>query len=78
MKLGIVTYMIAAEWDLDTIIKKCEELGYKGVELRTGHKVESNLTKKERENVRKSLKIQMLNLLVLEHVLNFTVLIKMN
>jgi len=55
MKLGIVTYMIAAEWDLDTIIKKCEELGYKGVELRTTHKhkVESNLTKKERENVRK-------------------------
>jgi sugar phosphate isomerase/epimerase len=55
MKLGIVTYMIAAEWDLDTIIKKCEELGYKGVELRTTHKhkVESNLTKKEREEVRK-------------------------
>jgi sugar phosphate isomerase/epimerase len=55
MKLGIVTYMIAAEWDLDTIIKKCEELGYEGVELRTTHKhkVESNLTKKEREEVRK-------------------------
>jgi sugar phosphate isomerase/epimerase len=55
MKLGIVTYMIAAEWDLDTIIKKCEELGYKGVELRTTHKhkVESNLTKKEREEVKK-------------------------
>ena len=55
MKLGIVTYMIAAEWDVDTIIKKCEELGYEGVELRTQHKhkVESNLTKKEREEVRK-------------------------
>ena len=55
MKLGIVTYMIAAEWNLDTIIKKCEELGYKGVELRTNHKhkVESNLTKKEREEVKK-------------------------
>ncbi|MCM8766858.1 MAG: sugar phosphate isomerase/epimerase [Candidatus Omnitrophica bacterium] len=55
MKLGIVTYMIAAEWDLDTIIKKCEELGYEGVELRTQHKhnVESDLTKKEREEVRK-------------------------
>ncbi len=55
MKLGIVTYMIAAEWDLETIIKKCEELGYEGVELRTGHKhkVESNLTKKERDEVKK-------------------------
>ncbi|MCX7917120.1 MAG: sugar phosphate isomerase/epimerase [bacterium] len=55
MKLGIVTYMIAAEWDLDTIIKKCEELGYEGVELRTQHKhnVEANLTKSQREIVRK-------------------------
>lgn len=55
MKLGIVTYMIAAEWDLDTIIKKCEELGYEGVELRTQHKhnVESNLSKSQREEVRK-------------------------
>ncbi|MCM8818939.1 MAG: sugar phosphate isomerase/epimerase, partial [Candidatus Omnitrophica bacterium] len=55
MKLGIVTYQIASEWDLDTIIKKCEELGYQGVELRTQHKhnVESNLSKKEREEVKK-------------------------
>lgn len=55
MKLGIVTYMIAAEWDIDTIIEKCEKLGYDGVELRTQHKhgVESNLTKKEREEVKK-------------------------
>jgi sugar phosphate isomerase/epimerase len=55
MKLGFVTYMIAAEWDVDTIIKKCEELGYEGVELRTSHKhnVETNLTKREREEVRK-------------------------
>ena len=32
MKLGIVTYMIAADWDLDTIIKRCEDLKYEGVE----------------------------------------------
>ncbi|MGC8977435.1 MAG: sugar phosphate isomerase/epimerase family protein [Candidatus Ratteibacteria bacterium] len=55
MKLGIVTYMIAAEWDVDTIIKKLEELGYEGVELRTQHKhgVESNLSKKERQEIKK-------------------------
>lgn len=55
IKLGIVTYMIASEWDVDTIIKKCEELGYEGVELRTQHKhnIEANLTKKERQEVRK-------------------------
>jgi len=55
MKLGLVTYQLAAEWDLDTIIRKGEELGYKGVELRTTHKhgVEPSLSKAEREKVRK-------------------------
>lgn len=55
MKLGIVTYMIAAEWDIDTIIEKCSKLGYEGVELRTTHKhgVEPSLSKEEREVVRK-------------------------
>lgn len=38
MKLGIVTYMIAAEWDIETIIENCEKIGYSGVELRTTHK----------------------------------------
>jgi len=47
--------MIAAEWDIDTIIKKCEELGYSGVELRTTHKhgVETSLSKSERKKVKK-------------------------
>lgn len=55
MKLGLVTYMIGAEWDVDTLIKKCEELKYSGVELRTTHKhgVETSLSKKEREAVKK-------------------------
>lgn len=55
MKLGIVTYMIAAEWDVDTIIEKCSKLGYEGVELRTTHKhgVEVSLSKEEREDVKK-------------------------
>lgn len=55
MKLGIVTYQIAAEWDVDTIIEKCGTLGYQGVELRTTHKhnVELSLSKEERSVVRK-------------------------
>jgi len=55
MKLGIVTYQIAADWDIDTIIEKCKKLGYEGVELRTGHKhgVETTLSKQEREDIKK-------------------------
>ena len=55
MKLGIVTYMIAADWDLDTIIRRCEDLKYEGVELRTTHKhgVEVTLSKEERKEVKK-------------------------
>jgi sugar phosphate isomerase/epimerase len=54
-QLGIVTYNIAKDWDLDTIFKKLEALGYEGVELRTthAHKVEVNLTKAQREEIRK-------------------------
>jgi sugar phosphate isomerase/epimerase len=54
-QLGIVTYNIAKDWDLDTIFKKLEALGYEGVELRTthAHKVEVNLTKARREEIRK-------------------------
>ncbi len=55
LKLGIVTYNIAKDWDLDTIINKCSDLGYEGVELRTthGHGVETGLSKTERQNIRK-------------------------
>ena len=55
MKLGIVTYNIAKDWDIDTIIKNCEEANFEGVELRTthAHKVEVNLTASQREDARK-------------------------
>ena len=33
MKLGLVTYNLAKDWDVDTIIEKCEKSGYEGVEL---------------------------------------------
>jgi len=55
MKLGTVTYNLAQDWDVDTIIKNCEAAKFEGVELRTthAHKVEVNLSKSERERVRK-------------------------
>jgi sugar phosphate isomerase/epimerase len=55
MKVGIVTYNIAKDWDLDTIIEKCEATGMQGVELRTthAHGVEITLSKTEREAVKK-------------------------
>src|ERR1043166_1884045 len=55
MKLGTVTYNLAQDWDVPTIIKNCEAAGFQGVELRTGHKhgVEVSLTKEQRAEVRK-------------------------
>lgn len=55
MKLGIVTYMWAADWDLATIIKNCSETGFEGVELRSTHKhgVEPSLNDAERRDVKK-------------------------
>src|SRR5690348_10940825 len=55
MQLGIVTYNIAKDWDLPTILKKLEALGYAGVELRTthAHGVEVSLSPAERAEVKK-------------------------
>lgn len=55
MKLGIVTYNIAKDWDVPTIIKNCSETKFQGVELRTthAHGVEVRLTRTERAEVRK-------------------------
>ena len=55
MKLGIVTYNIGKDWDLDTLIANCEGNGFDGVELRTthAHGVEVELSAAERAAVRK-------------------------
>jgi len=54
-QLAIVTYDIAKDWDLPTILTRLEKLRYAGVELRTthAHKVEVGLNKAQREDVRK-------------------------
>jgi sugar phosphate isomerase/epimerase len=53
-KLGLVTYNLAHDWDIDTIIKNCEQTGFEGVELRTTHKhgVEITLDKGRRAEVK--------------------------
>lgn len=55
MKLGMVTYMWGAEWDLPTLIKNCAETAFEGVELRSTHKhgVEVTLSEAAREEVKK-------------------------
>jgi hypothetical protein len=53
-KLGLVTYNLAKDWDIPTIIKNCEETGFEAVELRTTHKhgVEPTLSKEQRAEVK--------------------------
>jgi sugar phosphate isomerase/epimerase len=55
IQLGTVTYNIAKDWDLPTLLKKLEALMFQGVELRTSHahKVEVNLSAQQRRDVRK-------------------------
>src|SRR5438874_38718 len=54
-RLGIVTYQIAADWDLPTMLKVCRNVGLSPVELRTTHKhgVEPSLAKEQRQEVKK-------------------------
>lgn len=54
MRLGLVTYNLAKDWDVGTIIRNCEATGFEGVELRTthAHKVEVNLSAAERRSVK--------------------------
>jgi sugar phosphate isomerase/epimerase len=56
--LGLVTYNVAKEWDLDTILRCCREAGLEGVEFRTthAHGVERSLGPAERREVRQKCK----------------------
>jgi sugar phosphate isomerase/epimerase len=55
LKVGTVTYNIAKDWDIPTIIKNLTEVGMDAVELRTTHKhgVEISLSPAARAEVRK-------------------------
>jgi sugar phosphate isomerase/epimerase len=54
-RLGLVTYNLARDWDLATLLKICRAVGVLPVELRTSHKhgVEPSLSRDERQEVRK-------------------------
>ena len=55
MKLGLVTYNMAKDWDVKTLIANCKATGFEGVELRTthAHGVEPTLSAAQRAEVKK-------------------------
>ena len=58
LKIGLMTYLLGSEWDIETIIKNCTETGFQSVELRTthAHGVEVTLTSSQRAEVKKRFK----------------------
>lgn len=54
MKLGLVTYNVARNWDIETIIEKLEAARFEAVELRSTHMhgVEPGMAKETIESVR--------------------------
>ncbi|HSV74483.1 MAG TPA: TIM barrel protein [Chthonomonadales bacterium] len=55
MQLGIVTYNVAKDWDLGTLLRVCQACGLTGVEFRTthAHGVEPILGPADRADVRR-------------------------
>jgi len=55
LRLGLVTYNLAKDWNIPTIIKMCSETGFEAVELRTthAHGVEPSLNEEQRKTVKK-------------------------
>lgn len=55
LHLGLVTYNLAKDWDIPTIIKNCTQTKFEAVELRAthAHQVEVDLNQAQRREVRK-------------------------
>lgn len=55
INLGMVTYNVAKDWDVPTIIEMCRKTGFQGAELRTthAHGVELGLSAEERAAVKR-------------------------
>jgi len=55
LRLGLVTYNVARDWDLDSLLRICREAAIEGLELRTthAHGVERTLSPADRATVRR-------------------------
>ena len=55
MKLGLVTYNLARDWDIETLLSNCKAAGFDGVEPRTthAHGIEVSLSKDQRGQIRR-------------------------
>jgi len=55
LRLGLMSYNLAKDWDIETIIKNCTATGFEHIELRTthAHGVEVSLTQDQRRDVRR-------------------------
>ena len=55
LKIGLHTWNLGKNWDIETIIRNCTEAGWQSVELRTthAHGVEVTLTADQRDAVKK-------------------------
>lgn len=73
MRLGSVTYNIAKDWDVPTIIKNFEATGFEGVELRTthAHGVEVGLPHEKRVEIRQRFADSKVELMGLGSVFEF-------
>jgi sugar phosphate isomerase/epimerase len=73
MRLGLVTYNLARDWDLPTLLDHCEQTGFEGVELRTthAHGVEPELDAAGRERVRRAFEGRRVRLVSLGTVCEF-------
>lgn len=72
-RLGTVTHNLAKDWDVATIIKRCEETGFEAVELRTthAHGVEPAIGEGDRAEVRRLFASTPVRLLSLGSVCEF-------
>jgi sugar phosphate isomerase/epimerase len=54
LRLGLMSYNLAKDWDIPTIIKNCTTTGFEHIELRTthAHGVEVGLSQEKRREVR--------------------------
>ena len=73
MRLGLVTYNLAKDWEIPTIIRRAEAAGFEAVELRTthAHGVEPSLPAEQRGDVKNRFRRSRVQLLSLGTVCEY-------